>query len=118
MDAVMEAERELGNKPVDVSAKKIGYDIESYDPAAKGHRFIEVKGRADGAQSVMITRQEIITSLHEPQKFILALVEVSNGSASTPRYVWGALDEHEPNFEQDAIQYNLKRLLERAEAPI
>ena len=34
-----------------------------------------------------------------------------------PRYVRGALDEREPPFEQDAIQYNLKRLLERAEVP-
>ena len=34
-----------------------------------------------------------------------------------PRYVLGALDEHEPSFEQDAIQYILKRLLERADEP-
>ena len=117
MDTVMEAERKLGNKPVDVSAQKIGYDIASYDPDATSHRFIEVKGRADGAKSVMITRQEIITSLHEPEKFILAIVEVDGGLAGEPRYLRGALDEHEPRFEQDAIQYNLKRLLERAEVP-
>ncbi len=117
MDAVMAAERGLGNEPVDVSAHKVGYDIESYDPETRGHRFIEVKGRADGAQSVMITRQEIITSLHEPEKFILAIVEVGNGSAGPPRYVRGALAAHEPNFEQNAVQYNLKRLLERAEIP-
>ena len=117
MDAVMNAERELGNKPVDVSAQKVGYDIESYDPEAKCCRFIEVKGRVTGAKSVMITRQEIITSLHKPENFILAIVEVDNGSPSAPRYVCGALDEHEPKFDQDAIQYNLKRLLERAESP-
>ena len=117
MDAVMEVERQLGNKPVDVSAQKVGYDIASYDPDATSHRFIEVKGRADGAKSVMITRQEIITSLHEPEKFILAIVEVEGGLADAPRYVRGALDEHEPRFEQDAIQYNLKRLLERSERP-
>ena len=87
MDAVMGVERQLGNKPVDVSAQKVGYDIASYDPDATSHRFIEVKGRADGAQSVMITRQEIITSLHEPEKFILAIVEVDGGLAGEPRYV-------------------------------
>ena len=117
MEAVMATERELGNTPEDVSARKVGYDIASYDPDTRRHRFIEVKGRVDGADTVMITRQEVITSLHEPEKFILAFVEVSGGFASQPRYVRGALDEREPPFEQDAIQFNLKRLLDRAGAP-
>ena len=113
----MATERKLGNTPEDVSAQKIGYDIASYDPNTKGLRFIEVKGRVGGADTVMITRQEIITSLHEPEKFILAVVEVNGGSAAAPRYVRGALDEREPRFDQDAVQFNLKRLLERAEVP-
>jgi hypothetical protein len=65
----------------------------------------------------MITRQEVITSLHEPDKFILAIVQVEAGFAREPRYVRGALDTREPPFEQNAIQFNIKRLLERAEAP-
>ena len=113
MEAVMAAERELGNTPEDVSARKIGYDIASYDPGARSHRFIEVKGRVDDADTVTITRQEIVTSLHEPEKFILAIVEVSGGFASRPRYVRGALDEREPPFDQTAIQFDIKRLLER-----
>ena len=117
MDAVMTIERTLGNRPIDVSAQKVGYDIASYDPNSGCHRFIEVKGRSDGADSVMLTRQEIITSLHEPEKFILAVVEVADGHAGTPRYVKGPLDVREPRFDQDAIQFNLKRLLGRAEAP-
>src|SRR4051812_27106626 len=68
MEAVMAAERGLGHAPVDVSAQKIGYDIASHDPKSGHLRFIEVKGRIDGADSVMITRQEVITSLHEPEK--------------------------------------------------
>ncbi|MFN3574488.1 MAG: helicase-related protein [Phenylobacterium sp.] len=117
MAAVMEAERRLGHVPSDVSDQKIGYDIASYVPATKHLRFIEVKGRVNGADSVMITRQEIITSLHEPEKYILALVTVEEGFAQEPRYVWGALSPHEPAFEHTAVQFNLKRLLERAEAP-
>ena len=117
MGAVMAAERELGNTPEDVSARKVGYDIVSYDPGTRSHRFIEVKGRVDGADTVMITRQEVITSLHEPEKFILAVVEVSDGLAGEPHYIKGALDERDPPFEQNAIQFNLKRLLERAGAP-
>jgi len=117
MTAVIEAELALGNSPKDVSAQKVGYDIASYDPRTDHLRFIEVKGRIDGADSVMITRQEVITSLHEPDKFILAIVQVEAGFAREPRYVRGALDTREPPFEQNAIQFNIKRLLDRAEAP-
>ncbi|HCP81320.1 MAG TPA: RNA helicase [Octadecabacter sp.] len=116
MDAVMAAERALGNDPKDVSAQKVGYDIVSLDPKTGHYRFIEVKGRIKGADTVMLTRQEIITSLHEPEKYILAIVEVDNGYAAQPRYILGALSDTEPAFDQTAIQYHLKRLLERAEA--
>jgi superfamily II DNA or RNA helicase len=118
MQAVMAAERALGHAPVDVSAQKIGYDIASHDPRSGHLRFIEVKGRIDGADSVMITRQEVITSLHEPEKFILAIVSVAGGFAHEPRYVRGALVEREPSFLETAIQFDLRRLLERAEAPL
>ena len=117
MEAVMAAERALGNQPKDVASQKIGYDILSFDPKADLYRFIEVKGRIEGADTVMITRQEVITSLHEPEKFILAIVHVENGLAREPRYVRGALDTREPPFEQNAIQFHIKRLLERAETP-
>jgi SNF2 family DNA or RNA helicase len=115
MEAVMASEKALGNVPTDVSAQKVGYDIASYDPDTKHLRFIEVKGRIDGADTVMITRQEVITSLHEPDKYILAIVAVSDGFANQPRYIYGPLSDHEPAFEHTAIQFNLKRLLERAE---
>jgi hypothetical protein len=117
MSAVMAAEKALGNAPSDVSAQKIGYDIVSYDPKSQHLRFIEVKGRVDGADTVMITRQEVITSLHEPDKYILAIVEVDSGFAREPRYVKGALSPHEPAFEHTAIQFNLRSLLDRAEVP-
>ena len=117
MDAVMAAERELGNLPEDVSARKVGYDVASYDPDADRMRFIEVKGRVDGADTVMITRQELITSLHEPEKFILALVLVKNGVAGKPHYIYGGLDTREPPFGHSAVQFHVKSLLERAEVP-
>jgi hypothetical protein len=117
MQAVMAAERALGHEPLDVSAQKIGYDIASHNPKSGHLRFIEVKGRIDGADSVMITRQEIITSLHEPEKFILAVVAVNGGFAHEPRYVRGPLIEREPSFLETAIQFDLRRLLERAVPP-
>ena len=89
----------------------------SYDPEADHLRFIEVKGRVDGADTVMVTRQELITSLHEPAKFILAFVYVKDGVAAAPLYIRGALDSREPPFAHSAIQFSIKSLLERAEVP-
>jgi len=117
MGAVMDAERALGNQPEDVSAQKVGYDIASYDPDTDHMRFIEVKGRIDTADTVIITRQELITSLNKSDQFILAIVQVNSGFVHPPRYVYGALDTREPPFEQNAIQFNIKKLLERASAP-
>lgn len=117
MEAVMAAERAMGHDPVDVSAQKVGYDIASHDPKSGHQRFLEVKARIDGAKSVMITRQEVITSLHEPEKFILVIVTVADGLAQEPRYVHGPLVEREPSFLETAIQFDLRRLLERAREP-
>ena len=48
---------------------------------------------------------------------ILAIVQVGDGYVHTPKYLRGALDTREPPFDQNAIQFNIKRLLERAETP-
>lgn len=117
MEAVLAAERALGNTPTDVSAQKVGYDIASYDPVTEHLRFIEVKGRIEDADTVMITRHELITSLNKPDQFILAIVQVGNGYTQTPRYVRGALNSREPPFGHNAIQFSIKSLLERAENP-
>jgi hypothetical protein len=117
MDAVIAAEKALGNAPTDVSAQKIGYDIVSFDPRSQHLRFIEGKGRIDGADTVMVTRQEVITSLHEPEKFILAVVQVENGFAREPRYVRRPFSQ-EPEFGITALQVNLNSLLQRAEKPV
>jgi len=75
MDAVMAAERTGGHTPVDVSAQKLGYDIESQQ--ADGRlRFIEVKGRAHGATTVTVSRNEILKSFNVPDAWVLAIVAV------------------------------------------
>ena len=75
MAAVMEAERQLGYKPIDVSQHKLGYDIESRVGDTGRLRFIEVKGRIEGADTVTVTKNEILTALNKPEDYILALVE-------------------------------------------
>lgn len=116
MNAVMEAERSLGNQPEDVSAQKVGYDILSFDPQSKCQRFIEVKGRIDGADSIIVTRNEIITSLNKPDDFILAIVQVNNEFVHEPRYVWSPFDV-EPAFGVRAQTFDMKHLLSKSEAP-
>ena len=116
MHAVMEAERSLGNQPEDVSAAKIGYDILSLNPETKRQRFIEVKGRIDGADTITVTRNEIITSLNKPEDYILAIVQVSRGFVNAPRYVRQPFAV-EPAFGVTAQQFDLKHLLNKSEAP-
>lgn len=121
MDAVMAAERALGYAPRDVSAKKKGWDIESSAPeprrgAGSILRFLEVKGRIAGANTVTVTKQEILKSLNKPQDFILAIVTVENGKASTPRYVRRAF-KNEPDFHAESITFSLPKLLAMAEDP-
>ena len=116
MNAVMLAENELGNKPEDISAQKVGYDILSFDPNTKKHRFIEVKGRSDGADTVTVTRNEIITALNKPDDYILAIVSVENGQAHKPRYRWKPFTT-EPSFDTVSINFNLKELLEQSLLP-
>jgi SNF2 family DNA or RNA helicase len=76
MLAVMAIERSLGHEPKDVSHEKCGYDIESFVPSTGKLRFIEVKGRVAGAETVTVTKNEILTALNKPDNFILALVQV------------------------------------------
>jgi hypothetical protein len=116
MAAVIEAERRLGFAPRDVSAQNLGYDVESEISAAGRLRFIEVKGRAKGAETVTITKNEILTALNKPEDFILALVEVDGDSTST-RYVRQPF-QREPDFGVTSVNYALKELAARSSEPI
>ena len=115
MEAVMEAERKLGREPRDVSAEKVGYDIESAVPGAGRLVFIEVKGREPDADTVLVTKNEILTALNKPDDFVLALVAV-DGQASEPKYLRRPF-ENEPDFEATSVNYRLPLLLERAGRP-
>jgi superfamily II DNA or RNA helicase len=110
MDAVMAHERSLGNVPVDVSAEKKGWDIESNDPKAGHLRFIEVKGRHSEARDVIITKNEILASLNAPEAFHLALVLVEAGFAGQPVYVQRFF-QRELGFAETAVVFNIRDLL-------
>ena len=114
MQMVMEAEKQLGNEPRDVSGEKCGYDIESKVAGGK-LRFIEVKGRVVGSITVTVTRNEILTALNKPDDFILAIGQVDGGQQKLA-YIRRPFQQ-EPDFAVESINYNLQELLARGERP-
>ncbi len=119
MQAVMERERSLGYEPRDVSADKCGYDIESKVPGALQNdqpilRFIEVKGRAAGASALTVTRNEILTALNQPDSYILAIAEVTDGVCSKLQYLKHPF-KSPPDFSVESCTYNIAALLQNAQ---
>jgi hypothetical protein len=94
---VMEFERRLGFQPLDREADKVGYDVESRVPGTGRLRFLEVKGRVFGADTVTVTRNGILTSLNQPDAFILALVEFLEGDEHRVHYLRRPF-QREPDF--------------------
>ena len=116
MHAVMHIEQQLGYLPCDVSAEKYGYDIESRVPDTGKLRFIEVKGRVQGAPIVTVTRNEILTALNKPDDFILAIVQV-DGDHTTTHYITKPFSA-EPDFAATSINYDLAKLLAKGVIPL
>ena len=117
MRAVFEAERSLGFEPRDVSDRKgLGYDIESHDPATGGLRFLEVKARRPGAETVTVTKSEVSAGLNSPANWFLVLVEVTDGVAAAPRYVSDPFDR-ELGLNEVSSNFHLKSLWEKAVPP-
>ena len=120
MDAVMAIERELGYFPHDVSAtRKIGYDIESKVPQERQEdeggalRMIEVKGRLAGADTVTLSKNEVLCALNKPDCWLLALVEVDGNHTHTTYLRRPALSA--PAFTETSTTYDLGRLTASAE---
>jgi hypothetical protein len=113
MDAVMEYEKSQGHEPQDVSQEKHGWDILSR--TGKGEvRFIEVKGRVKGAPTITVTKNEILASLNQPERFILAIVLIDGDTADGPYYLHTPFDQ-EPGFGVTSINFELNALLKKAE---
>ena len=115
-EIILEVERRLGYQPVDVECERLGYDIESRDPATGRLRFIEVKGRDGDASTVTVTRNEILTSLNKPDSYILAIVEFLTDGSHRVHYIRKPF-HREPDFGVTSVNYNLAELLARAEQP-
>lgn len=119
MNAVTEVEESQGCRVVDVAAAKCGWDITSYPPAVEGKqpdaRHIEVKGRAKGADTVTITRNEMLYALNQSDKFILAIVQINDDESTDSVFYLRAPFDSEPPWGTSSINFHLNDLLERGE---
>lgn len=120
MNAVMQIETQLGYRPKDVSAAKCGYDVESFIPEdmrrrleAYRLRFIEVKGRANGATTVTVSKNEILTALNKQDEFILAIVEVDGQNTHTI-YLKHPF-KNAPDFTATSVNYDIQDLIAESE---
>jgi len=113
---VMDVERALGFEPTDREFAKLGYDIESRDARTGKLRFIEVKGRVTGAETITVTRNEILYSLNKPGDFILAIVEFTGDDEHRVHYVRQPF-RREPDFGVTSVDYDLAEMLERGATP-
>ncbi len=113
---IMEVERRLGFDPTDRELEKLGYDIESRVPGTGKLRFIEVKGRVSSADTVTVTRNEILYSLNKPEDFILGIVEFRDDDTHRVHYLRTPF-QREPDFGVTSVNYDLRELLQRAEVP-
>jgi hypothetical protein len=114
---VMEVERGLGFEPVDREFEKLGYDIESRDPVTRRLRFIEVKGRVASAETITVTKNEILYSLNKPDNYILAMVEFLPDGTHRVHYLRQPFGR-EPDFGVTSVNYDFAELLARAECLI
>lgn len=117
IDAVVSAERALGRVPRVMEHSNPGYDIESADPRDPGRlRFIEVKGKAVGRETVTVSATQIRCCLNQPDNWILAIVPVDGHRALGPRYVRRPFTTP-PDFAEVSKNLDLATLFERAQEP-
>lgn len=120
MATVMAIEKSFGYGPRDVSRENVGYDIESLIPEplrtkekSAALRFIEVKGRQQGATTVTVSKNEILTALNRPEEYILAIVEVDGEKRHTV-YLKSPFT-NAPDFTATSINYDIQELIAQAE---
>jgi hypothetical protein len=113
---VMEIERGLGFDPTDREHEKLGYDIESRVLGTGQLRFLEVKGRVAGADTITVTKNEILYSLNKPEDFMLAIVEFLENGTHRAHYLRRPF-RREPDFGVTSVNYDFAELLSRAGPP-
>jgi hypothetical protein len=116
---VMETERVLGFEPTDREFEKLGYDIESRVSGTGRLRFLEVKGRVSGADTITVTKNEILYSFNKPDDFILVLVEFLDGESHRVHYLRRPFERSgvTTDFNGASVNFPFTELLGRAGEP-
>ncbi len=116
---VMAVERDLGFAPIDREFEQLGYDVESRDPGTGKLRFLEVKGRVSGADTITVTKNEILTSFNLPEDFILAMVEYLDEETHRVHYLRRPFERSgvTTDFNGASVDFLFSDLLGRAGAP-
>ena len=113
MDAVMAAERALGNSRATFRPRK---------RAGTSRAAIRVPATCASSRSrdatptrrdVIVTKNEILASLNAPDAFVLAIVQVDGGFAREPVYV-RRFFQRELGFAETAVVFNLADLISLA----
>ena len=109
VDEVLETERSLGREPEEMPHNNEGYDIESRDPDTGDLYFIEVKGRIEDAETVTVSRSQIIHAQNSPDRFILAVVRVPEDRIARPtvRYVRRPFEGVDVSYRRYSINFAL-----------
>ena len=109
-EIVMEVERKLGYLPRDCESERLGYDIESRIRGSASSRSLS------GAETITVTRNEILTALNTPDDYILAIVEFLDDGQHHVHYLRQPF-RREPDFGAASVDYNIAKLLARASEP-
>ena len=72
--------------------------------------------RTSGAETITVTKNEILYSLNKPEDFVLAIVEFLDGHQHRVHYVRHPF-QREPDFGVTSVNYDFADLLARAGEP-
>jgi len=119
MEAVVEAEKNLGRIPEVQSHSNPGYDILSRDPEDETYRFIEVKGHLSKTTEISVSAQQVQKAKTNPNSWILAVVAVPSEPSGKPsvRYLKEPFKDTTMHFAQSRLSLSLNKLLPKATKP-
>ncbi len=116
--AVLASEKALGRSARPMAHNNPGYDVRSRDPITDELFFIEVKGRAVGADTVTVSKNQVLTALNKPDAFILALVAVGADDSTELRYLQRPFrGDQDALFGVTSVTFAWSELWERGEVP-
>lgn len=78
-----------------------------------------MKGREAGADTITVTKNEILTALNKPDAYILAVVELAGDGTHAVHYVRRPFERSgvTVDFNGASVNFHFADLLKRAEVP-